>query len=89
MWLYNSRGGARSLGGQVTDQQGTYQAVGDLPADFADYRFIGRVTREPLDQDRGTPGSRPCEAAHQAAQSRGAGQPDRRARPVGAQATRG
>jgi hypothetical protein len=51
VWLYNSRGDARSLGGQVTDQQGTYQAVGDLPADFADYRYID-VSREPLDQNR-------------------------------------
>jgi hypothetical protein len=55
VWLYNSRGEARSLGGQVTDRQGTYQAVGDLPADFADYRFID-VSREPLDQDRGHSG---------------------------------
>ena len=55
VWLYNSRGEARSLGGQVTDRQGTFQAVGDLPADFADYRFID-VSREPLDQDRGHSG---------------------------------
>jgi hypothetical protein len=55
VWLYNSRGEARSLGGQVTDQQGTYQAVGKLPADFADFRFID-VSREPLDQNRGHSG---------------------------------
>ena len=55
VWLYNSQGQARSLGGQVTDAQGTYQAVGDLPADFSDYRFID-VSREPLDQNRGHSG---------------------------------
>ena len=55
VWLYNSQGEARSLGGQVTDRQGTYQAVGDLPSDFADYRFID-VSLEPLDEDRGHSG---------------------------------
>ena len=28
VWLYNSQGDAKSLGGQVTDQQGNYQAIG-------------------------------------------------------------
>ena len=55
VWLYNSQGEARSLGGQVTDRQGTYQAVGALPSDFADYRFID-VSLEPLDEDRGHSG---------------------------------
>ena len=45
VWLYNSQGDAKSLGGQVTDQQGNYQAIGDLPADFRDYRSID-VTRQ-------------------------------------------
>jgi hypothetical protein len=45
VWLYNSPGESKSLGGQVTDQQGGYQAIGDLPADFRDYRFID-VTRQ-------------------------------------------
>jgi hypothetical protein len=45
VWLYNSRGDAKSLGGQVTDQQGNYQAIGALPADFGDFRFID-VTRQ-------------------------------------------
>jgi hypothetical protein len=45
VWLYNSQGDAKSLGGQVTDQQGNYQAIGNLPADFRDYRFID-VTRQ-------------------------------------------
>jgi hypothetical protein len=45
VWLYNSRGDAKSLGGQVTDQQGNYQAIGALPADFGDYGFID-VTRQ-------------------------------------------
>ena len=50
VWLYNSRGEVKSLGGQVTDAQGQYQAAGPLPEDFADYRFID-VSREPLDQN--------------------------------------
>jgi hypothetical protein len=55
VWLYNSRSEAKSLGGQVTDQQGNYQAIGPLPADFESYRFID-VSREPLDQQRGHSG---------------------------------
>ncbi len=51
VWLYNSQGDARTLGGQVTDQQGNYQAIGNLPADFAQYRFID-ISREPLDKQR-------------------------------------
>jgi Anti-sigma-K factor rskA/Sigma-70, region 4 len=45
VWLYNSQGDAKSLGGQVTDQQGNYQAIGSLPADFRDYKFID-ITRQ-------------------------------------------
>jgi hypothetical protein len=47
VWLYNSPSDARSLGGQVTDQQGNYQAIGPFPADYAKYRFID-VTRQPV-----------------------------------------
>ena len=47
VWLYNSPKDARSLGGQVTDQQGTYQAVGAFPADYAKYKFID-VTKQPI-----------------------------------------
>ena len=56
VWLYNSQGDARTLGGQVTDQQGNYQAVGPLPANFENYRFID-ISREPLDQQRGHSGA--------------------------------
>jgi Anti-sigma-K factor rskA/Sigma-70, region 4 len=56
VWLYNSRGDAKTLGGQVTDQQGNYQAVGPLPKDFENYRFID-ISREPLDQQRGHSGA--------------------------------
>ena len=55
VWLYNGQGDAKTLGGQVTDQQGNYQAVGNLPADFEQYRFID-ISREPLDQQRGHSG---------------------------------
>ena len=51
VWLYNSQGDARSLGAQVTDAQGQYQAVGVLPRDFSRYRFID-VSREPIDRAR-------------------------------------
>jgi Anti-sigma-K factor rskA/Sigma-70, region 4 len=56
VWLYNSAGDARSLGGQVTDQQGNYQAIGPLPAGFDRFRFID-ISREPLDQQRGHSGA--------------------------------
>ena len=56
VWLYNSQGDAKTLGGQVTDQQGNYQAVGPLPADFENYRFID-ISREPLDRQRGHSGA--------------------------------
>jgi sigma-70-like protein/anti-sigma-K factor RskA len=50
VWLYNSQGDAKSLGGQVTDQQGNYQAIGDLPAGFQNYKFID-VTRQKVGQN--------------------------------------
>ena len=40
MWLYNSPSDAKSLGGQVTDQSGNYQAIGPLPADYKNYKYI-------------------------------------------------
>ncbi len=40
MWLYNSPSDAKSLGGQVTDQNGNYQAIGALPADYKNYKYI-------------------------------------------------
>ncbi len=49
VWLYNAQGDAKTLGGQVTDQQGNYQAIGNLPADFERYGFID-ISREPLDK---------------------------------------
>jgi hypothetical protein len=47
VWLYNSPDDAKSLGGQVTDQQGNYQAVGPFPADYAKYKYID-VTKQPV-----------------------------------------
>jgi hypothetical protein len=47
VWLYNSPSDARSLGGQVTDKQGSYQAIGAFPADYAKYKYID-VTRQPV-----------------------------------------
>jgi Anti-sigma-K factor rskA/Sigma-70, region 4 len=45
VWLYNSPSDARSLGGQVTDSSGNYQAIGPLPADFKNYKYID-ITRQ-------------------------------------------
>ena len=47
VWLYNSQNDARSLGGQVTDQQGNYQAVGPFPADYAKYKYID-ITKQAI-----------------------------------------
>ena len=47
VWLYNSQDDAKSLGGQVTDQQGNYQAVGPFPADYAKYKYID-VTKQAI-----------------------------------------
>ena len=51
VWLYNSPDDARSLGAQVTDEQGTYQGAGPLPEDFENYRFVD-VSREPINDDQ-------------------------------------
>jgi hypothetical protein len=50
VWLYNSPKDARSLGGQITDQQGSYQAIGAFPADYAKYKYID-VTKQPVGND--------------------------------------
>jgi hypothetical protein len=47
VWLYNSPSDAKSLGGQVTDQNGNYQAIGPLPADYKNYKFID-VSRQQI-----------------------------------------
>jgi hypothetical protein len=47
VWLYNSPSDAKSLGGQITDQQGGYQAIGAFPTDYAKYKFID-VTKQPV-----------------------------------------
>jgi hypothetical protein len=50
VWLYNSPDDAKSLGGQVTDQQGNYQALGAFPADYENYKYID-VTRQQVGND--------------------------------------
>ncbi|MEA2366451.1 MAG: hypothetical protein QOI32_1963 [Thermoleophilaceae bacterium] len=50
VWLYNSPSDAKSLGGQITDQSGNYQAIGALPSDFQKYKFID-VTRQAVGKD--------------------------------------
>ena len=51
VWLYNSPTDARSLGAQVTDQKGTFQGAGPLPANFERFKFID-VSVENVDQNR-------------------------------------
>ena len=50
VWLYNSPDDAKSLGGQVTDQKGNYQALGDFPADYANFKYID-ITRQQVGKD--------------------------------------
>jgi hypothetical protein len=50
VWLYNSPTDAKSLGGQVTDRQGNYQALGSFPADYQKYRYID-ISRQRIGQD--------------------------------------
>ena len=46
-WLYDNKNKARSLGAQVTDQNGTLQAIGNLPEGFEKYRYFD-LSREPI-----------------------------------------
>jgi hypothetical protein len=50
VWLYNSPDDARSLGAQVTDQQGNFAGRRELPANWRNYRLIN-ISREPVDQN--------------------------------------
>ena len=54
-WLYDSKGKAKSLGAQVTDKNGTLQAVGILPAGFENYRYFD-LSREPIGGPKGHSG---------------------------------
>ena len=51
LWLYNSQGQVKSLGAQVANASGTFQAAGNLPKDFTNYRFID-LSREPIDKNK-------------------------------------
>ncbi|HKF79427.1 MAG TPA: anti-sigma factor [Thermoleophilaceae bacterium] len=51
VWLYNSKGDAKSLGAQVTNAQGAYQGAGPLPSDYARFKYID-VSLEPIDRNR-------------------------------------
>ena len=62
-WLYDSKGKARSLGAQVTDQNGTLQAIGNLPEGFEKYRYFDLSQRADRRRRRRTPASPSCAAA--------------------------
>jgi hypothetical protein len=56
VWLYNSPRDARSIGAQITDQQGRFQGAGALPDDYRRFRFID-VSAEPVDRNRAHSGN--------------------------------
>lgn len=56
VWLYNSQGDAKSLGAQVTDQQGSLQGAAPLPTNYKRYKFID-VSLEKVDNNAKHSGS--------------------------------
>lgn len=56
VWLYNTKKDAKSMGAQVTDQRGTFQGAGQLPANFQKYKNID-VSLEQVDQNRSHSGN--------------------------------
>lgn len=50
VWLYNSPTDAQSLGGQVTDKKGNYQALGAFPADYSKFKYID-ISRQTVGND--------------------------------------
>jgi len=50
VWLYNDKDDARSMGAQLTDQEGNYQGAGQLPDDYEDFTFLD-LSREKVDQN--------------------------------------
>ena len=50
VWLYNSPTDAKSLGAQITDENGNYQGAGRLPAPLEQYKYID-VSLEKLDRN--------------------------------------
>ncbi|MBA2506002.1 MAG: hypothetical protein H0V29_08670, partial [Thermoleophilaceae bacterium] len=50
VWLYNSPKDAKSIGAQVTDEQGNYQGAGPLPEGWEKYKYLD-LTREPIDEN--------------------------------------
>jgi hypothetical protein len=50
VWLYNSPRDAKSLGAQVTDQQGIFAGRANLPDDYKSYRYID-ISRETVDRN--------------------------------------
>lgn len=51
VWLYNSQGDAKSLGAQVTDQQGNLTGTAPLPDDYKKFKFID-ISLEKVDNNR-------------------------------------
>jgi hypothetical protein len=56
VWLYNSPEDARSLGAQVTTEQGDFAGRASLPANYKDYRYVD-VSREAVDDNQAHSGT--------------------------------
>jgi hypothetical protein len=50
VWLYNSPDDARSLGAQVTDDQGNFAGRADLPENYKSFRFLD-ISRETVNRN--------------------------------------
>jgi hypothetical protein len=55
IWLYNDSDDVKSLGAQVSDENGDFAGQAKLPADWHDYEYLD-VSREPTDTDHGHSG---------------------------------
>ena len=56
VWLYNSKTDAISIGAQKPDDKGNYQGAGEIPADYAKYKYID-VSLEKIDRNRAHSGN--------------------------------
>jgi hypothetical protein len=76
VWFYNSRRDAVSVGAQVTNREGDYQAAtapGRLPRNFQNYRYID-MSLEPVDDDEGHSGDSVLRGSLKSATTGGPGQ---------------
>lgn len=80
VWLFNSPRDAVSLGAQVADARGNFQGAGEIPADFAKYRFVD-ISRERVDESPRHSGNSVLRASLSTILSSGAQQQGRQRQP--------